>query len=140
MLPGDQSIFKIHRESRDKYATLENTTIRDHRISFKATGLLCYLLSLPEVWRVSQNHLSTVKTDGRDSVIAGFKELIAAGYIKKTHERIDGVTQGVWHVYEAAILCESDIPISKECESEKPKSEKPITGNPILRSKDKPTK
>lgn len=121
-----QTIFRVHRNERDRFAQIDNSTIRDKRLSFKATGLLCYLLSLPGDWKVSQNHLATVKTDGRDSVIAGFKELQACGYIEKQYDRAPGgqIKTTIWHVYEVP---KSDLPISAE-----PESVLPISVNPTL--------
>ena len=116
---SDSTCIRVHREERDQFAQIANQTIRDESLSFKATGLLCYLLSLPGDWEISQNHLSTVKTDGRDSVIAGFKELVTAGYIFKRYQRSPGgqIEATVWHVFETP---KSDFPISAEPTSENP--------------------
>ena len=80
------TIFKRVKGTQ-AFTTITNGTLRDERLSFKATGILAYLLSLPDDWSVSQNHMGTVKVDGRESVMAGFKELQAAGYLKKQLNR-----------------------------------------------------
>lgn len=73
------SIFKIKHIS--KYFALSNAVITDPRISFKAKGILAYLLSKPDDWKVYQSDIVKQSTDGEFSVRKGVDELIAAGYI-----------------------------------------------------------
>lgn len=56
-------IFK--QQKRKTYTVIDNGALRDPGLSFKATGLLAFLLSLPDNWRPNTRHLSSIKTDGR---------------------------------------------------------------------------
>lgn len=73
-------VRKVHQSH---YTVIDNVPLRDKTLSFRATGLLCYLLSLPDDWKISGKQLSSAKTDGRDSVFAALKELEVAGYVKR---------------------------------------------------------
>lgn len=72
----------IRVEHHDKYVSVRNKTVRDKRLSYKATGLLVYLLSLPDDATVDRATLAWSKRDGQDSVMTGLRELADAGYIE----------------------------------------------------------
>jgi hypothetical protein len=84
----------IHRtkEHQKAYFTAYNKTAADSRLSWKATGLLLYLLSLPPKWKICKEQLIKVHTDGRTSTCAAFDELVDAGYIVWRDNE--------WHVHE----------------------------------------
>lgn len=119
-----------HAVERD-FTILRNKAIRDPMLTWKATGQLCYLLSLPADWRLRLSHLSKQKKDGRDSTRAGFKELEKAGYmwIETRRDEKGKFVETVWHV--------SDMPVwrgrgggSEEENVENPRAENPNAGNP----------
>lgn len=69
------------RPRHEKFVQIDHDTIRDRRLSWKARGLLAYLLSLPDDWEISFQELT--KQSPRDkatSLRAAFKELLATGY------------------------------------------------------------
>lgn len=72
---------------KDNYSVMSNTGLNEKALSFKATGLLAYLLSKPDNWSISERHLASVKTDGRDSVQSALKELEDAGYVLREKKR-----------------------------------------------------
>ncbi|WP_287966326.1 hypothetical protein [Diaphorobacter sp.] len=83
----------------DNFSVLRNDVVRDDRLSWKATGILCWLLGLPQDWRVRLSHLAQQKTDGRDSTRAGLAELEAVGYLWIERRRDGGrFERVVWHV------------------------------------------
>lgn len=90
----------INRHSAaDNFSILRNEVVRDDRLSWKATGILCWLLGLPQDWRVRLSHLADQKTDGRDSTRAGLAELETAGYLWIERRRDGGrFERVVWHV------------------------------------------
>lgn len=65
------------------YSVICNDFFSDTRLSWKAKGLLGYLLTKPDSWVTSVSHLSAASEDGRDSTAAGIKELLSLGYIKR---------------------------------------------------------
>ncbi len=74
-------------EHKEKYFVLSNHVVNDETISFKAKGILAYLLSKPVDWKVIQEDIANHSTDGKASVRAGIKELMDAGYISRRQTR-----------------------------------------------------
>ena len=87
--------------------------LEDERLSWKARGLLAYLLSKPDNWQVMVAHLVNQGPDGRGSVMSGLRELKDAGYIVSSRARAKGGTFDGWDstVYEEPVT-ESRFPDS----------------------------
>ena len=89
------------KKKTNNFTIIDNTGIRDENLSWKAKGLLVYLLHLPDDWQVYLEDLKNRSTDGRDSTISGIKELMKKGYIKRTRKRDKGKFVGYdYEVYE----------------------------------------
>lgn len=82
---GDTVIIR-HRSERN-FTVLDNAQIRDVRLSWKARGLIAYLLSLPEGWQLRIAQLVEQAPDGRHSTRAGLAELQKTGYLIIERER-----------------------------------------------------
>lgn len=79
---------QITRTKKTKdFTRIRNKTLRDTRLSLKATGLLALLLSYPDDWKFWEGHLVKQKIDGKRSFSSAYKELIAAGYVKRHRTR-----------------------------------------------------
>ena len=65
------------------WTVIRNEVINDDRLSFKATGVLVYILSKPDHWQTSTAHLATVKREGLDAIRTAMTELERAGYVKR---------------------------------------------------------
>ena len=74
---------KIKRAKKESYFTmLKNEVFRDERLSYKARGLLSYMLSMSEDWVFYTTSLvNASEKDGKQSVDTGLKELIKYGYL-----------------------------------------------------------
>lgn len=81
------SIIRGARPS-DNFVMIQNAALADERLSFKARGLLAYMLSRPPGWTTSAERLAAMAKDGRDSVRTGLRELEEHGYLtrKRTHD------------------------------------------------------
>ena len=66
-----------------EFFQMNNTSIQDPSLSWKARGLLAYFMSLPETWEIHLRDLWTRSPDGRAATETALKELIAAGYLRK---------------------------------------------------------
>ncbi|MFD6509348.1 conserved phage C-terminal domain-containing protein [Bacillus sp. NPDC060175] len=72
------------RVSKDKnYTTINNTGLRDERLTWKAKGILAYILSLPDDWVFYMEEVTKHSKDGIASLKAGMKELKECGYVKR---------------------------------------------------------
>lgn len=73
----------------DRVAVLQRAALQDTRISFRALGVLCAVLSRPEDWRTSAVRLAGERPagEGRDAVGKALQELEAAGYLVRRRIR-----------------------------------------------------
>ncbi len=66
---------------------MSNYHLQDATISFKAKGLLSFMLSLPETWSFSLAGIARVSLESIDAVRSGMKELETAGYVERSRVR-----------------------------------------------------
>ena len=69
-------------EKNNNYTVMANYHLRDKELSFKAKGLLSYMLSLPEDWDYSLNGLASVSKEGIKAVKNIIVELKEQGYLR----------------------------------------------------------
>lgn len=120
-------IFRV--EHKKNYTVINNETLRNPQLSWKARGLLAFFLSHSDGYQIRVDNLwSFSKPDGSYSITSGIKELKNAGYMtfeKKQHPVTKAWMAGEWVV------------------SEKPDPQKPYVrdslsqGNRVLSKKDK---
>lgn len=81
------SVFKI--EKSKNYTVMSNYHLRDKNLSYKAKGLLSFMLSLPEDWDYSINGLVSISKEGVKAIRNILQELQKYGYLvieKKQNE------------------------------------------------------
>ncbi|MED2186912.1 DnaD domain protein [Bacillus wiedmannii] len=74
-------IFRVKKDHN--YSVINNTGLKDKRLSWKAKGILAYILTLPDDWVFYREELSQHAKDGINSLRAGMQELKEYGYIKR---------------------------------------------------------
>jgi hypothetical protein len=67
--------------SDDGWTRVPRNIIRDQSLSWKAKGLVAFLASHTDGFRITAEFIINAATDGRDSVRAGLRELRDAGYL-----------------------------------------------------------
>ena len=72
-------VFRVSK-NRD-FTVITNSVFKDRRLSAKAKGILVEMLSLPENWDYTLKGLTTLFSDGIDSIRQGIKKLEENGYI-----------------------------------------------------------
>lgn len=127
----------IRVQKRDNpYAVIDKIPLNDNRLSFKAKGILSYLLSKPNNWKPSIEELSKASKDSTDAVRTGLKELEKFGYmVRKRLHGDDGKIIGWEHlVYETPqrALPEEEKPVMENPQLEKPHMGEPHVENPTL--------
>ncbi len=75
-------IVRTPRLERD-FTVLPNRALRDPYLSYRARGVLAYVLSMPDNWRTSGDTLARQGLEGRDAIRAAINELIRAGYARR---------------------------------------------------------
>lgn len=118
------AVFRVNKTKN--YTVMSNYHLKDARLSFKAKGLLSFMLSVPETWKFSVEGLAACSGDGIDSVASGLKELEACGYLKRSRVRDASGKLG------AAVYDFYEVPEDETAdENEEPAGEAPILENPI---------
>lgn len=86
---------KIRREkSTSDFTVIPNAYLRNKDLSWKAKGLLTYLLSMSEAWQVFKSDLTNRSKDGYESMLGGWKELEAAGFIETIRVKSNNLFAG----------------------------------------------
>lgn len=82
-MANDPSFVRRKRKESD-FTQLSNKMLRDARLSWKARGLLAYMLSMPDDWVFYESELiNHSEKDGITSLRSAMKELKNAGYVSK---------------------------------------------------------
>ncbi|MDA9981383.1 helix-turn-helix domain-containing protein [Gammaproteobacteria bacterium] len=106
----------IRAARRHRFVIIDQRAIEDARLSWAARGLLGYLLSRPDDWKVLVNDLRKRGDLGRDGIYRLLRELRDAGYMRfvnarDKHGRIRG---GAYIVQEIATAPHPDLPDTVE--------------------------
>jgi hypothetical protein len=113
-LPGGMTIIKVEKRE-DPFARIDNRTLQDKRLSWKATGLLAYLLSLPPDWHITLQHLCNAKSDGLHATQSALKELERHAHAKfeRPRDRRGLFTGSVWRIFERPFTDKQVFPLSE---------------------------
>ncbi|MFT9820456.1 DnaD domain protein [Lysinibacillus sp. NPDC056185] len=112
------AIFRVRK--KENYVVLDKGFLNDTRLSWKAKGLLAYMLSLPDDWSFCISNLATHSKCSRESTANIIKELSTAGYVHKVQGRTN---MGKFRKVELSVF---------ETPQVEPYSENPITVNPLM--------
>lgn len=93
------AVFRVYKETGN-FVTVHKNFIHDDDLSWKAKGILLYLLSRPDDWQIYESELVRHSTDGLSGLKTGIKELEKVGYIQRTRKRDD---KGRLKEYEYAV-------------------------------------
>ncbi|TEA50670.1 DnaD domain protein [Bacillus sp. BH2] len=111
-------IFRVKKDVN--YSVIHNTPLRDEKLSWRAKGLLAYMLSLPDDWMFHATELSQHAKDGKEITTKTIQELKKAGYLKRYPVQ-DPKTGKISH-WETAVY---EVPST---EPENQSVEKPVSG------------
>lgn len=81
------TVTRVRHKRSAGFTQIKNDALRDDALSFKARGLLAYLMSVPDGWETSAVALAGKSPDGRAAVGTGLQELEEHGYLtrRKVH-------------------------------------------------------
>jgi hypothetical protein len=102
----------IRAPRRHRFVVMDQRAVEDDRLSWAARGLLCYLLSRPDDWKVLVNDLRKRGNLGRDGTYRLLRALRTVGYarflpLRDTNGRIRG---GRYIIREIADSPDPELP------------------------------
>ncbi|MBP1971618.1 hypothetical protein J2Z83_003769 [Virgibacillus natechei] len=94
-------------EKNKNFVVMDKTPLNDKSLSWKAKGIIAYMLSKPDDWIFYLDEVMTHSTDGEKSFRTGFQELKDNGYVKRKPIR-EGSRIVRWEtiVYENPLLAD----------------------------------
>jgi hypothetical protein len=106
----------VRAPRRHRFVIIDQRAIEDTRLSWAARGLLGYLLSRPDDWRVLINDLRKRGDLGRDGVYRLLRELREAGYVRfvRARDRHGRIRGGTYLVREIATSPHPELPDTVE--------------------------
>lgn len=119
-------IIRVSKKKENPFAQISKAMLEDNRLTWKAKGLLSYLLSKPDNWEVRIHDLIERSKDQRDSVRAAIKELREFKYM--TFERVRDekgkIIKSAYEVYEEPI---NGFPVNGKPNAGKTEDGKPVS-------------
>lgn len=109
--------YRVVKDKDNPYLMMNKYGLQDKNLSWKAKGILAYLLSLPDDWQIYETEITEHSSDGIKATRSGIKELIDAGYIQRERLRND---EGKFSGYEYRVY---------EVPTESPKTENGFSEN-----------
>lgn len=95
------TLYKVVKNAKNPYVMIDRRPIDNPALSFKAKGILTYLMARPDGWEVCVKDLANHAKDRKASIRSGMRELKAAGHIKQRQMRDNGRITGLLiEVYE----------------------------------------
>lgn len=87
----------IRVSQRKRFTVVERGAVNDRRLSFRARGVLFWLLDKPDDWQTDSNAIARAteqpRGEGRDAIRTALKELEDCGYLAREKKQIEG---GKW--------------------------------------------
>jgi len=102
----------IRAPRRHRFVVMDQRAVEDDRLSWAARGLLCYLLSRPDDWKVLVNDLRKRGNLGRDGIYRLLRELRTVGYahFQRLRDRNGRIRGGIYLIREIADSPYPDLP------------------------------
>ena len=129
-------VFRTEKVS--DYAVIAKHHLKNKTLSYKAKGLMTFMLCVPDDWDYSMAGLAVLASDGIDGVRSGIKELEKHGYLTRRRIRDAGGKLGdiEYTIHEIPQpprnIEANELPARPSSNHDTPTSEKPILENPTL--------
>lgn len=77
----------LRKAKREHYTVVDNEAVNNTKLSLKAKGLILYLMSKPDGWRIRVTHVAQENKDGKDSIYSALEELREHGFSRTVQVR-----------------------------------------------------
>jgi hypothetical protein len=111
----------------DHFTMISNDAARDARLSFRARGVLTFILSHREGWEVNSTDIAGEGKEGRDAVRVALNELERHGYLTRQKYRGEG---GQW----AQSATVTDVPNRLDTGVPGPENPAPVNPAPVVQA------
>jgi len=117
----------IRAPRRHRFVVMDQRAVEDDRLSWAARGLLCYLLSRPDDWKVLVNDLRKRGNLGRDGIYRLLRELRTLGYARfqRSRDKHGRIRGGIYLIREIAESPYPDLPDTVKPDTAAPDPAKP---------------
>lgn len=118
----------LRKNKKSDYTIIDNNIFKNSKLTLKAKGMICTMLSLPDNWQFSEDGLKELSNDSRTGIRSTLQELQEFGYLTRKQLKDDNgkFTNMEYTIYEE--------PLYQKPMSVKPMSEK--KHNKILNNKE----
>lgn len=90
----------------ERFTLLQNSVVRDTRLSFRARGVLAFIQSHEDGWHITADGLADHGAEGRESLRAAFAELVEHGYLRRVRSQDE---EGKWRT-DLVVYPDGDAP------------------------------
>lgn len=88
------NIVRTLKNQSNPFTMIDNQFINSKNLTSRAKGILLYILSKPDDWKIYETNIANNMADGIENIKAGMKELTTQGYISKEKVRVQGKFTG----------------------------------------------
>lgn len=118
----------FRKVKKTDYTVIDNNIFKNQKLTLKAKGMICTMLSLPDDWNFSEEGLTSLSNDSRTGIRNTLEELMKFGYLtrKQLKDKNGKFSNMEYTIYEEPLY-------------QKPTTEKPISEkihNKILNNKE----
>lgn len=133
----DNQITIIKHAQQANFTIIPNALLADQRLTWKAKGILCYLMSKPQSWSVHASDIEARGADGGSAVRSAIKELRAIGYAQLVkYVRSGRVVKWALHVADTDMFPPNENNATVIDQGSKPETGSPDVENPHLEKRD----
>jgi DnaD/phage-associated family protein len=128
----------IRVQKNSNYVVMSKVGLHDDRLSWKAKGLLAYMLSMPDNWTFYNEELMKHSPDGSSTFKAAMKELREYGYVVRRKKQDEKGRFVGWEtiVYEHPVENEDNRQVENRPSKNRPSVNRQSENDPLLNNKE----
>lgn len=105
---------RFYKRKREKnFTQIDNNVVNNDNLSYKAKGILLYLMSKPDDWKVYLVDIINHGKEGRSAIESGIKELESERYIVKFQFKNEKGQFDTFFMYDEFPIAENDPDLQK---------------------------
>jgi hypothetical protein len=77
----------VRAKNRRKFLVVRQEVVNDDRLSFRARGILLWLLEKPDGWNTNSVDIAAAGREGREAIRTAMRELEQVGYLARKKQQ-----------------------------------------------------